>query len=92
MARTKPEPEAEAAPELVEVHYTGDGSRYVIGLPADPSVTLTVSREEADQLIGEGIYAEGPGEPAPEPAPAPEPDPTPAADAPAGASTDPQAD
>lgn len=39
----------------VEVRYVGDGE-FILGVPSDPDVVLTVSAEEAERLTATGLY------------------------------------
>jgi hypothetical protein len=43
----------------VAVHYVGDGSQYVNGLPADPTRTTYVTGARAAELVGAGLYESG---------------------------------
>lgn len=45
-----------AATGMSVVRYVGDGSTYVIGLPAEPGSEVVVSAEQAQSLIETGIY------------------------------------
>lgn len=43
----------------VPIHYLGDGTAYIGGVPADPDHTLYTSQARADELLGSGLYALG---------------------------------
>lgn len=53
MARKK------SADSGVELHYVGDGTSYVMGLPTEGTITVNDEAEAAD-LVDTGLYARGP--------------------------------
>lgn len=44
----------------VQVHFLGDGSAYVNGVPADPKAILFTTASRADELLATGLYGLGP--------------------------------
>lgn len=43
----------------VQVHFLGDGSAYVNGVPADPKAILFTTATRADELLATGLYGFG---------------------------------